>query len=483
MTVSSIKRNAALNVIRTMLSIVFPLITFPYASRVLLPEGIGRVQFASGIISYFVMLAGLGIGTYGIREVAKKRDDVISLSKVTKELFFLNLIPTVIAYVLLGIALVAIPKFSEYRSLMLVYSATILFTTLGIEWLYSGLEQYAYITVRQFAFQVLSLAAMFLLVRTDADCEKYAAISVCANVGANICNLVHSRKCIRWQFPARLELLRHIKPVFILFGMRVAVSLYVTLDTTLLGFLCGDEQVGYYECANKMSRVVVSLITSVIAVMLPRLSYFAEKKDDHAFNALVTRSFYVMFLFAIPLSVGLCMLSGNIVLLISGNRFLPAVPSMRALSFLVVAIPLSSFISNQIFLPMGKEKLSLYAMLIGAGLNLGLSVILIHRFGAFGAALASMVVETCIAFFSLVAAMRMRLFSVPVAPLFKYGAATAVMSAVVLALNHTGLCLVPRTLISVISGMMVYALMLFVMREKTFFAFVLSIQRRKNERA
>ena len=157
MNLSSIKRNAFLNILRTLLSIIFPLITFPYATRVLQPEGIGKVQFSAGIISYFVMFAGLGIGTYGIRETAKKRDNRQELIKVTKELFVLNLIPTTIAYLLFGLALFVIPKFSSYRNLLIIYSSIILFTTIGIEWLYSGLEQYAYITIRQFIFQLFSL--------------------------------------------------------------------------------------------------------------------------------------------------------------------------------------------------------------------------------------------------------------------------------------------------------------------------------------
>lgn len=472
----SIKKNTLLNVVRTLLSIVFPLITFPYATRILLPEGIGKVQFASGIISYFVMIAGLGIGTYGIRETAKKRDDKESLTKVTKELFLLNLIPTVIAYLLFVVALVFIPKFSSYRNLLIIYSATILFTTLGIEWLYSGLEQYAYITVRQFIFQIISLVLLFIFVKKTSDTEKYALISVFSNVGANVCNLIHSKKYVDWRKSVKLEIFPHLKSVFVLFGMRVAASLYVALDTTLLGFLTDDNQVGYYEAANKMTRIVVTLITSISAVMLPRLSFYVEKKDFISFKNLSEKSFAVTSMLSFPMALGLFILSENVILLISGERFLPAVSVMKALSILIIAIPLSSFLGNQILLPLGKEKISLYAMLVGAAVNVVLSAVLIHKFNAFGAAFASVIAESLIAVVYFVVAVKKSIFFIPIKPMMHYVSASLIMAVLVFFINVINLPLILKTIISVISGIFIYCLLLFLMRDKVFFEFFQQIQ-------
>ncbi len=465
---SSIKRNALLNIIRTSLSIIFPLITFPYATRILQPEGIGKAQFSSSIISYFVMIAGLGIGIYGIRETAKWRDNAEDLTQITKELFFLNLLPTIFAYILLCVTLFFIPKFNAYKKLLLIYSATILFSTIGLEWLYSGLEQYAYITVRQFAFQFLSLILLFVFVKGEGDVSKYALISVFANVGSNICNFVHSRKYINWKQPVKPEILKHLKPVFILFGMRVAASLYVTLDTTLLGFLTEDTQVGYYEVANKMTRIVVSLITSVTAVMLPRLSFFVAKNDFTAFTTLSEKSFEMILLFSMPMSAGLFVLSENIVLLVSGTQFEFAIPVMRVLSILVLIIPISNFFGNQIFLPLGKEKISLYAMLIGAVVNIVLSVFFIYQFGAFGAALASVIAETSIAIFYLIIAAMHSIFTVLVKPLLHYIIATGIMTGAVFFLNHLPVSLGAKTICSVLGGMVIYGIFLFAIHDNAF---------------
>jgi len=448
---------------------MFPLITFPYAARILQPQGIGRIQFSAGIISYFVMFAGLGIGTYGIRETAKKRDDKQELLKVTKELFVLNLIPTFVAYILFFISLFFVSKFNNYRNLLLIYSSTILFTTLGIEWFYSGLEQYAYITIRQFAFQVCSIILLFIFVRQKEDILKYVAISVFANVGANTCNFIHSRKYIQWLLPVKLELFRHWKPVFLVFGMRVAASLYVALDTTLLGFLSGDVQVGYYESANKMARIIVSLITCVIAVMLPRLSYFVEKNDKEAFDNLLKQSFDILLLFSLPMATGLFFLRSNIVQIISGSRFLPAAPVMGILAPLVLVIPLSSFMGNQIFLPLGKENISFYAMFTGAFINILLSIILIKKYGAFGAAFASLIAETCITIFYFVVALYQHLFLISIKGLIHYLIATLFMATGIYFINSLNIQIYSKMALSTLFGVCFYVTVLIILHDETFF--------------
>jgi len=150
----SLKKNAALNVFKTLLSLIFPLITFPYVARILLPEGIGKVNFAKAIIEYFVLISTLGIQIYAVREGAKVREDKYQLSKFSKEIFTINVVSTIVAYLLFFIALFYVPKFSEYRALLCIISATILFTTLGMEWLYSAVEDYEYITKRYIVFNI-----------------------------------------------------------------------------------------------------------------------------------------------------------------------------------------------------------------------------------------------------------------------------------------------------------------------------------------
>ena len=172
MQVPSLKKNVALNVTKTLFSLIFPLITFPYTSRILLPDGIGKVNFARAVIEYFVLIATLGISVYGIREAAKMRDDKVRLSKITKELFIINIVSTLFAYILLAFAMLCVPKLSSYRALLCVISATILFTALGLDWLYTAVEDFEYITKRYIFFNALSLVLLFVFVKEQKDYLK-----------------------------------------------------------------------------------------------------------------------------------------------------------------------------------------------------------------------------------------------------------------------------------------------------------------------
>lgn len=468
----TIKRNAILNICRTFLSILFPLITFPYATRVLLPNGIGRVQFASGLISYFVMIAGLGIGTYGIRETAKKRDNQDSLTKVTKELFIINIISTFISYCIFFIVLILVPKFSEYRNILIVYSATILFSTIGIEWLYSGLEQYAYITIRQLFFQVCSLIALFIFVRKQDDTLKYAAISVISNVGANFCNFIYSRKYIKWRLPIKLELLQHLKPILIFFGMRIAVTFYTALDTTLLGFMTKDEYVGYYETANKIPRIIVMLIMSVVTVLIPRFSWMIENKNEKGFKEMAEKSFNLLLMFSIPMAVGTNILSKNIILIVSGEKFLNASISMNYLSMLIFIIPFSNFLGNQIFLPLGKEHFSFISVVLGAIVNLILSIILIKRIGAIGAAIATMIAEATVSLFDFVLALKITNIKFIGKSTCQYVISTFFMGILLIYTNKLPLKLGPRTILCILIGIIIYVFSLLLFRNPYFLLLV-----------
>lgn len=391
--VPSIKINALYNVVRKLLTLLFPLITFPYASRILLPEGIGKVSFASSFIDYFIIIATLGISTYGIRETAKVRDDREQLSKVSKEILTINIISTTTAYLLLFIALFCIPKLADYRLLLIMISAKILFTALGLEWLYGGMEDYKYITVRAFIFQVLSLILLFTFVHQPADYLKYASIAVISNVGSNICNWIHSKKYIDLLFQTRLNLKKHLKPIVVLFAMGEFAKIYAVLDITMLGFLCGDWEVGIYTAATKINRIIIQLVIAIGYVVLPRLSYYIKKNDKTKFQELVYKNFDIFFLLATPSTVGLCLVGNAVILAFSGETFMASVPIMRIMNPIIIITGIGSVVGTQTFVPMGREKLVLYGLIIGAVSNIIFNFILIPRYQIWGAAIATLCSE------------------------------------------------------------------------------------------
>ena len=375
------------------MNIIFPIISFPYASRILLPEGIGKVNFANSIIEYFSMIAVLGVNTYAAREAAKIRDDKEKLSKFTKEILLFNFISTAIAYTLFVFCLFFVDKFSEYRILLIVCSTKILFFTLGTNWLFTAKEEFGYITLRHTSFQVISLILLFSFVHTSDDYLIYAGIGIFSNVGANIFNFIYARKFINLRQKSPIDLRKHAKPIFTFFGISCAGKINDLLDTTMLGFLSGNAAVGFYSASIKISTMVVELITSTVSSFLPRTSYLLEQKKNDEYQLLVTKVLQLTFFFCIPATIGLFVLSKPVIVLFSGEKYLPATATMQLLTFTIIAKTFNSFLNNLIITPQRKERFALYAQLIALFFNGLLNYFFIKKWGVFGAGLATLMVE------------------------------------------------------------------------------------------
>ncbi|MCQ2603524.1 MAG: flippase [Spirochaetia bacterium] len=475
----SLKKNAALNMFKTAMNLIFPLITFPYTSRILLPDGVGKVNFARYVIQYFVIIASLGISVYGIREVAKVRDDLAQRSKVAKEILSINLISTLVSYILLGIALVAVPKFSHYRALLCIFSATILFNTMGMEWLYNAMEDFQYIAIRSMIFHFVGLALLFIFVRTKEDYLNYAAVSVLASVGGNLCNIIHSRKYIKYSLYQRLELRKHLRPIFIFFAMAAAVKIYTALDTTMLGFLSDDYQVGIYTAATKINRIVLNFVVAISAVLLPRLSYY-YKTDKVKFDDLIYKGADVLFMLAVPCAVGLCCVGRPAVLLMSGEHFAAAVPVMKIMNPIILIIGMGNFIGNQLFMPMRKEKWTLYSVLGGAVTNVIFNAILIPRYQAMGAAIATVCAESMVTGIQLYRARDLIHLGKIWRSFGKYLMDSMIMAIpVILCINYIK-NLGISSVIGILVGVIVYGILLLIQKNEYVLSFIAAARRRMN---
>jgi O-antigen/teichoic acid export membrane protein len=328
----SLKLNMVLNAIKGLMSVVFPLISFPYISRVLGVDNIGRYNFANSIISYIILAAGLGISTYAIREGARVRENHLEFEKFANEMFSINIVSTVVAYFILVVLLFAVPKFQEYMTLLIILSLQVIFKTIGIEWIYSIYEDYAYITVRSILFQVISLILLFVMVKNENDINNYAAITVISSVGSNVLNYFHARKYCRVKPTSVIDWKKHLKPIMILFAMSVTVTIYVSSDTTILGFLCDDHTVGIYSVSTKVYSIIKTVLSSVLVVSIPRLSAMLGKKDKAGFDAVSVDIYGTLLTIVAPAIVVLIALRKQIVLLISDAEYSTASSSLAILS-------------------------------------------------------------------------------------------------------------------------------------------------------
>lgn len=391
--IHSVKYNFIMNVILKMSSFIFPLITFPYVSRVLGPIGNGKVSFATSVIYYFSMIATLGIPTYGVKICAQYRDNKAHLSKIVKELLTIESIAMIVSYIIFFIALYTVPRLQEDKLLMLINSATILLTVFGIEWFYQAIEQYDYITFRNIVFKIISIIMMFLFVHKTEDYIVYGAINVIGTVGSNILNIFRLNKFVNLKSKDKLELAPHIRPIFMLFMLSASTMIYTSLDTVMLGFIQDDSAVGYYNAAVKLKNILVSLVASLGTVLLPRLSNYLANKDMKAFNRLIKKSINFVLLISIPLTIYSIIEAANCIDFLAGSDYQPAVLPMQIISVAIIFIGLSNIIGIQILIPFGKENLTVVSTVVGAIVNVILNSIFIPLYSAAGAALATTIAE------------------------------------------------------------------------------------------
>ena len=393
---TSIRRNFIMNALLAVSGIVFPLISFRYASRILMPDGIGKVSVATSLIAYFTMFAQLGLPTYGIRACAAVRDDRKALSRTVHELMSINLVMALIAYALLAAAMSIIPKLADERLLYAVMSVSILLNSIGMEWLYKGLEQYTYITARSLIFKVIALGALFLLLHRQEDYVIYGGITIFASVASNILNLIHARKYIDFRRPEDCDWKRHLKPVLIFFAMSCAATIYTNLDTLMLGFMTTNTDVGYYDAAVKVKHVLVTMVTALGAVLLPRSSWYVEQGRMDDFRRMTQKALRFVLMAASALMVYFILYAKECILVLSGEAFLPAVPAMWIIMPTVLLIGLTNVIGMQTLVPLEKEKTVLQSEIAGAVTDLVLNLILIPRYKAAGAAIGTLVAETVV---------------------------------------------------------------------------------------
>lgn len=389
----SIKKNFFMNAILTMSGFIFPLISFPYISEVLGPGGTGRVRFATSVVAYFSMFAQLGVPTYGIRVCAKVRDNRKELSKTVHELLFINLMMSAVAYVLFFVSLFLVPKFRTNKTLMIIISLTIFFNAIGIEYLYKALEQYTYITVRSVVFKVIGIISMFFLVKSESDYVIYGAITIFAGSASNILNFINSRKLIDYKWCGGYALKKHYKAIMVFFAMSCATTIYLNLDGLMLGFMTTDSDVGYYDAAVKIKTILVSVVTSLGTVLLPRASYYVENGEMDEFKRITEKALNFVLTFATPLMIYFMIFAREGVLFLSGEKFIPAIFAMQIIMPTLLFIGVTNIMGIQILVPLGMEKIVLYSEIAGAVVDLIINAILIPYMKSAGAALGTTIAE------------------------------------------------------------------------------------------
>lgn len=392
---TSIKKNFAYNIVNVVTQMLFPLVTFPYASRILLADGVGLVDFNNSIIQYIILLSSLGIPLYAIRETARVRNDAKQLSKVSLEIGILHTGLTILGYFAVFILCFSVDKIAENVTLFLLLSTSIFFNAIGCNWLFQGVEDFKYITIRSLIVKLISIAGLYILVKTREDLLWYAMLMVLSTVGGNVFNLFRMRLYMNPSLHHIKELrpLKHLKPCLRIFALNLIISIYCNLDIVMLGFLTDSTQVGYYVAANKIEKILKSVVTALGTVMLPRFSNLIAEGKTEEFGRLSQKSVDFIIALSLPMLAGIILMARPTINLFCGDSYAPATLSLQLLAPLILVIGLSNVMGIQILYPQGKEHLVMISTGVGAFVNFCLNWFLIPTYGCDGAAISTLIAE------------------------------------------------------------------------------------------
>lgn len=387
-------KNYFYNLLLTLANLLFPILSFPYVSRVLGPEGIGKVQFAFSFSQYFAMIAGVGIPIYGIREIARYKNDKEGRSKVFSELITIYILTSIGMSVLYLATIYTFPYFSVNRDM---YQAALFMVILGcsyIEWVYMGMEEFKSIALRSVLFKVIGLLLMFIFIKKADDYKLYLYLMMFSFLGNNILSFFLLKGKVQFMFLG-LQLRKHIMPLLFIFGT-TAVAVIGDIDTVLLGFLSDSKAVGLYTAAVKLGKVSIPIVTSMGVILMPKIAKdFADGNMVEVQDTL-NQTFRFLAFFGVPIAFGLALLAPEFIALFSGREFLEATNSMRLLSALPLIMGFAHFFLFLVLVPAGRNREMFVCEIGGLITSLALNFILIPILQQTGSAIANICAETVI---------------------------------------------------------------------------------------
>lgn len=435
---SSVKVNYVLQLANTAAQMLFPLLTFPYACRIVGADGIGLVSWFDSIASYIILFVNLGIPIYAIREIARVRFDAEALNRTSAEIFALHTLLSLLGLVAVVVVLMAVGEVRAHAPIFLIVCSSMIFNVIGCEWFFLGTEDFKYITIRGLAVKVIAVALLFLLVRTSDDLVYYAIYTVVGAVGGNVFNFFRIRRKApqvgtRWR---RLDLRRHLAPTFEAFSFTLVISIYLRLNVILLGFMQSAAAVGLYAAATKLLTVFKMLPKVLGDVMMPRMSSLVAAGHADEVRSLLQKSYDFTLLTVFPLVIFLVAVAPNAIALLCGHEFLPATTAARIVALVMFFSAITNVIGMQTLYPKGLFRIVVWSCAVGAVGDLIACLVLVPRFSYNGAAVAFLIAEILVAIAQVTMGWRFipfRFLTRRHVPIF---AAAAAMTAVSAALMH-----------------------------------------------
>ena len=391
----SIKGNFIYSTILTFSTYLVPLMVFPYISRILGVDSIGAIDTIDNIIDYCILFSMMGMSTLGIREIAKYKNDKNRLQETFNNLFWLNVISTIVVFFFLIVTTICIPTLQQRIVLLTIGSFKLFANLFWIEWFYRGLEDFKYITIRSVIVRLLFIVSVFVFIKEKSDFTLYYILFVSIVIINAICNWTYKRNKVSLRFK-HIALKTYAKPFIILGIFAMLSAIYTKLSIPVLSFTCGDTEAGYYATATRMYQVVIALISSLISVLIPRMSVLIREGNYREISHLFELAFKLLFFISLPIIWYVEFLAPDIIMIFAGSGFEQAAIPMRIVIFQVLIIGSEQIYIMQLLIPLNKDKKVAVAGLCGVITWAILSTILVPLLHGIGTSIVWVATESVV---------------------------------------------------------------------------------------
>lgn len=462
----SVKKNYLYNLLYQMTSVLLPVLTIPYVSRVLSADGIGINTVTYANTQYFILLGSLGISIYATKKIATIREKKDKLKKTFWEIFSIQFTGCILAYMVFALTLGQSHKYGIFYMLQGFY---ILAAAVDISWYFLGIENFKNASLRSFFAKIISVILIFIFVKTRDDLWKYILINAGTMfVGQLIMWFYVGKDMLKVKEIGKLKIAIHIMPILALFVPQIATQVYTVLDKTMIDLFKGAVEAGYYDQSQKIVRILLSVVTSLGIVMLPRIANLFSKDDLNEVKKSLRKAFVVISFLSIPITFGLIGISDKFVPILFGNEFLSVIPLTKISPVLVIIIGLGNVFGTQYLLAIGKNKEYTASVCIGALVNFCFNLLLIPRFAAMGAVIATVSAELSIALIQFWFARVVFDFTW-IKETYKYWVSGILMLAIVRLVGNVTPISILFLVLQIAVGSLVYFISLIILRDKFLF--------------
>ena len=474
----SVKKNYIYNVLYQVLVMIIPLITTPYLSRTLGAEKIGIYSYTISIITYFILFGSLGIAMYGQREIAYVQDNRKKRSKTFYEITLLRVITLTVSIAIFFPIFCIHGEYNVYYRILLL---EIFATMLDISWFFQGIEEFKKTITRNLIIKLISVVLIFIFVNNPNDLIKYFMIFVLSTLIGNLSLWFYLPKTIEKVSIKELEIKHHLKPTIALFIPQIAIQLYTVLDKTMLGTMILDKsEVGYYEQAQKIVKLLLTLITALGTVMMPRIASTYAKGDNQRLRQYMEKSFAFVIMLALPLTLGIISVSNNFVPFFYGPGYEKVAPLIRIISPIIVIIGISNIIGVQYLLPTKQQTKYTISVIIGAIVNFILNIVFINLWKSIGASIATLIAELTVTITQIILIHKEIEFKKIPKLIYKYIIAVIIMFIINMLIKQFINNNVISILVQVITSSFIYFSILIIMKDEMLYSYIKKNEKIKN---